>query len=76
MGTTAEACRALGLARSSFYLTSQLSAESRTMQKKITALSEKHPRYGYRRITVLLRREGMEVNAKRVQRVRRMQACR
>ena len=72
MGTTAEACRALGLARSSFYLTSQLSAESRTMQKKITALSEKHPRYGYRRITVLLRREGMEVNAKRVQRVRRM----
>ncbi|HYE31631.1 MAG TPA: IS3 family transposase [Methylomirabilota bacterium] len=71
MGTTAEACRALGLARSSFYLTSQLSGESRTMQREIKALSEKHPRYGYRRITVLLRRDGHEVNAKRVQRVRR-----
>jgi len=73
MGATAEACRALGLARSSFYLASQLSVESRTMQKEITALSQKHPRYGYRRITALLRREGHEVNAKRVQRVRRME---
>lgn len=72
IGTTAEACRALGLARSSFYLTSQLSAQSRTMQQEIKALSEKHPRYGYRRITALLRREGHEVNAKRVQRLRRM----
>ena len=34
-------------------------------------LSEKHPRYGYRRVTAVLRREGQEVNAKRVQRVRR-----
>jgi transposase InsO family protein len=34
-------------------------------------LSEKHPRYGYRRVTALLRRDGQEVNAKRVQRVRR-----
>lgn len=34
-------------------------------------LSEKHPRYGYRRITALLRREGFEVNVKRVQRLRR-----
>jgi len=73
MGTTAKACRALGLARSSFYLTSQLSTESRTMQRQIKVLSEKHPRYGYRRITALLRREGNEVNGKRVQRVRRME---
>lgn len=34
-------------------------------------LSEKHPRYGYRRVTAVLRRERQEVNAKRVQRVRR-----
>lgn len=47
VGTTAEACWALGLARSNFYLTSQLSARSRTMQQEITALSEKHPRYGF-----------------------------
>lgn len=34
-------------------------------------LSGKHPRYGYRRITALLRREGCEVNAKRIARIRR-----
>jgi len=41
------------------------------LRKEIVDLSEKHPRYGYRRITALLRREGFEVNRKRVQRVRR-----
>lgn len=71
--TTAQACRALGLARSSFYLASRASAESRTLRQQITTLSQKHPRYGYRRITALLRREGHEVNGKRVQRVRRME---
>jgi len=44
------------------------------MHKEIVELSGKHPRYGYRRITALLRREGFEVNAKRVQRVRRAEA--
>lgn len=73
IGTTAAACRALGLARSSFYLSSGMSAQSRTMQKEIKALSRKHPRYGYRRITALLRRAGHEINAKRVQRTRRME---
>jgi len=34
-------------------------------------MSRKHPRYGYRRITALLRREGFEVNPKRVARIRR-----
>ena len=65
LGTTAQACRALGLARSSFYLTSGVSPESRMLRQEITALSQKHPRYGYRRITALLRREGHEVNAKK-----------
>jgi putative transposase len=37
----------------------------------ILALSEDHPRYGYRCITVLARREGELINPKRVQRVRR-----
>ena len=43
------------------------------MHQQIQVLSQKHPRYGYRRITALLRREGHEVNGKRVQRVRRME---
>jgi transposase InsO family protein len=71
MGTTAEACRALGLARSSYYRNRTMSIESRNFQKQIVSLSQDHPRYGYRRVTALLRREGYEINAKRVQRVRR-----
>ncbi len=39
----------------------------------IVDLSEAKPRYGYRRITALLRRQGHEINGKRVQRVRRME---
>jgi transposase InsO family protein len=70
LGTAAEACRALGLARSSYYRNSTVSTESRNFQRRIVSLSAEHPRYGYRRVTALLRREGHEVNAKRVQRVR------
>jgi transposase InsO family protein len=39
----------------------------------VLKLSEKHPRYGYRRITALLRRAGLNINPKRVQRLRRME---
>jgi transposase InsO family protein len=41
------------------------------LERRIKALSRKHPRYGYRFITQLLRQEGWRVNRKRVQRVRR-----
>ncbi len=56
LGTTAQACRALGLARSSFYLARQRSPESQALHAAIKSLSQEHPRYGYRRLTVLLRR--------------------
>jgi transposase InsO family protein len=49
------------------------SAKSRVLQKEIVELSENHPRYGYRRITALLRRKACKVNAKRVARVRRLE---
>ena len=71
LGSAARACRALGLARSSYYREKLVSVESRRIRKEVLELSEEHPRYGYRRITVLLRREGFSVNAKRVQRLRR-----
>ena len=74
MGRAAQACRALGLARSSYYRCGREAGESRRLRQEIVDLSGKHPRYGYRRITALLRREGMEINAKRVQRVRRQEA--
>jgi transposase InsO family protein len=34
-------------------------------------MSEKHPRFGYRRVTLMLQRKGKTINMKRVQRVRR-----
>lgn len=38
---------------------------------RIMDLSRENPRYGYRRITALLRRDGERINPKRVQRIRR-----
>ena len=69
LGKVAAACRALGLSRSSYYRNGRSSLESRRIRKEVLELSEKHPRYGYRRITALMRREGFEVNGKRVARI-------
>src|SRR5256886_17202748 len=44
------------------------------MQSRIIDFSEQNPRYGYRRVTALLRREGAKINTKRVQRVRRQES--
>ena len=66
-----EACKALGFARSTFYAVSQRSAESLSLEREAVSLSKENPRYGYRRITALLRRDGHKVNEKRVQAVRR-----
>jgi putative transposase len=71
IGKVAAACRALGLSRSSYYRRGRVSLESRRVRKEVLELSGKHPRYGYRRITALMRREGFEVNVKRVARIRR-----
>ena len=38
------------------------------LRKRIRQIAETHARYGYRRIHVLLRREGWPVNVKRVPR--------
>jgi transposase InsO family protein len=70
-GSTAQSCRAVGLCRSGFYRSRVASVESRRIRKEVLELSEKKPRYGYRRITALLRRDGFKVNPKRVQRLRR-----
>src|SRR5262245_11455843 len=71
LSTATQACRALDLARSSYYLVSGKSPSSQKLSQKIVQLSEENPRYGYRRITALLRRRGRKVNSKRVKRVRR-----
>jgi transposase InsO family protein len=40
---------------------------------RIVELARAYGRYGYRRITALLRREGWRVNAKRVERIWRQE---
>jgi len=63
------ACRVLGQNRS----TQRWPCSPREDEARLTAdiirLAEQYGRYGYRRITALLRREGWTVNAKRVERI-------
>jgi putative transposase len=73
LGSVAQACRAIGLDRGSYYRIGKESVESRRLRKEIVSISRKKPRYGYRRITAVLKRDGWEVNAKRVQRIRRQE---
>ena len=69
-GSVAQACRAMELNRSTFYVKSDVSAEAWRQRKRVVQLSKENPRYGYRRITALLKRENDPVNAKRVRRIR------
>ncbi|GDY23854.1 transposase [Verrucomicrobiota bacterium] len=51
----------------------QPNLEERRLIQRLQQLSRAHPRYGYRRITALLRRAGWCVNRKRVQRLWRQE---
>jgi transposase InsO family protein len=66
-----QACLALKLAKSTYYRKAPTCRPGAQLERRIKALSLKHPRYGYRIVTQLLREEGWQVNRKRVQRVRR-----
>lgn len=60
--------------RSMFYLNRQKlnhvhSNHDREIVDQIVALHEAHPCYGYRRITLALRRKGIHCNKKKVQRL-------
>ena len=43
------------------------------LRERIRALAVKYPRYGYRRVHVMLLRDGYQVNRKRVQRLWRLE---
>lgn len=63
-------CRLLNVNRASFYYHPLPGDEDTvTVMNEIQDLWEKHPFYGYRRITATLRRSGYKVNRKRVQRL-------
>jgi putative transposase len=64
------ACRVVGLAPSTFYYRSRR-PEPMELVEKLKAHAARRPRWGYRRLHVLLRREGHLVNHKRVYRLYR-----
>lgn len=59
--------------RSSQRYIPQKPERNREVVRRMVELARRHPRYGYRRITVLLRREGHLVNRKRVHRLWRQE---
>jgi len=66
------ACRALPVDRSTYHYRSKRAGQA-ALSKRIKEIAETRVRYGYRRIHVLLRREGWPVNVKRVCRLYREQ---
>jgi putative transposase len=58
------ACRAAPACRATYHYRSRR-PEQALLRKRIREIAETRMRYGYRRITVLLRREGWHVNVKR-----------
>lgn len=62
------ACRAVPAPRSTYHYVSRRPPQE-PLRKRIRELAETHVRYGYRRIHILLKREGWAVNVKRVRRL-------
>jgi len=63
------ACVVVGLSRSLVRYIARWRKDEAKLVRKIHKLAIRHSRYGYRRIMVLLRREGFRVNKKRVHRI-------
>ena len=64
------ACRTVGVDRASVRYR-QRRADDSALRERLKALAFERRRFGYRRLHVLLRREGWAVNKKRVQRIYR-----
>jgi transposase InsO family protein len=67
------ACRVIGQVRTTQRLIRLTSGEKEKLITHIIQLATKYGRYGYRRVTALLRQEGWQVNHKRVERIWRME---
>jgi len=63
------ACRVLGQHRSVQRRASRRADDEAALKESIVALARQYGRYGYRRITALLRAEGWRCNHKRVERI-------
>lgn len=65
------ACTVLGQHRSTPRKKPKGRADEEALTTDIIRLASRYGRYGYRRITAMLRSEGWAVNAKRIERIRR-----
>jgi len=63
------ACHLVGMARTSCRYESRRPGQQENLKARLRALAGERRRFGYRRLTVLLRREGWAVNHKRVYRL-------
>jgi len=71
--TERRACRVLGQARSTQRRKPVVRADENRLTSRIVDLATCYGRYGYRRVTAMLRREGWRVNHKRVERIWRQE---
>jgi len=62
-------CRALGQPRSTQRYRARVGEEGSRLVQDVVRLATSYGRYGYRRVSELLRREGWRVNHKRVERI-------
>ena len=63
------ACKVLGQPRSTQRRKRVVPDDEAQLRARIVELAEEYGRYGYRRITAMLRDEGWQVNHKRVERI-------
>jgi HTH-like domain len=66
-----QACRLVGLARSTNRYQAKKTARDAALRGRLKELAAKRMRFGYRRLTAMLVREGMTANHKRVYRLYR-----
>jgi putative transposase len=70
------ACRLAGQHRSTQRHEARLRGDEQALRRRLREISEKHPRWGYRRAHAELLLEGSSVNRKRVQRIWREEGLR
>jgi putative transposase len=65
------ACRLVGIGRSTQRYRPRARADDQPLRQRLRDLAAVRPRFGYRRLHVLLRREGVIINHKRIERLYR-----
>jgi putative transposase len=66
------ACRVIAAHRTTMRYQRRVKDDEAAVRERLHALAGEHPRWGYRRLHLLLRREGMAINRKRVYRLYRL----